>query len=320
GSGGSGGGGANGGVGGNGADGGNGPFPGDGANGGRGGHGGRGGNGGFAGDGGVALIGTPGGQHAFVNNTIRRLGGGGGGGGGSGGGGVRGGFGGDGGDGPFGSMGDDGSDGGSGSDGADGTTQAAGDAIAFGFSSPISGGVPVLINNNIVTYSSFSTSDRVGILASFSGNNASIDVRKNIIFGATLLAEPSNLSGEEEILTVDPLVTNLVDNPAVLAGSPAIDAGINAAVPRFITAAYPTSGFLRYLDTGSVPNTGDNGGVAGMGVVDIGASEFAGAICGPADFNGDGRLDAFDVGDGLQNATDIFDVLDVLDVIGSGCN
>jgi hypothetical protein len=86
----------------------------------------------------------------------------------------------------------------------------------------------------------------------------------------------------------DNVVGTLDDDLHLLAGSPAIDGGDNAALPP--AALRDLDGNWRYIDDPATPNTG-----AGYGpVIDIGAYEFqSGHPRG--DLNCDGRVDFFDI-------------------------
>ncbi|MEQ8318506.1 MAG: right-handed parallel beta-helix repeat-containing protein [Phycisphaerales bacterium] len=98
------------------------------------------------------------------------------------------------------------------------------------------------------------------------------------------------------VIFADP---QLDDSFAPLPGSPAIDAGDNAAVPSGVTM--DLFGGDRFVDDPATPDTG-----AGTApIVDLGAIEFAGGQAGPcpADFDGDGELTLFDFLD-FQNAFD----------------
>jgi len=89
------------------------------------------------------------------------------------------------------------------------------------------------------------------------------------------------------VVTADPL---LDDDLAPLPGSPAIDAGDNAALPAGITT--DLVGGARFVDDPATPDTG-----AGTApIVDLGAIEFAGGQATPcaADLDADGELTLFD--------------------------
>ena len=86
------------------------------------------------------------------------------------------------------------------------------------------------------------------------------------------------------IIDADPLFTNTY---ALSAGSPAIDAGNNDAVPDGVTL--DLAGNPRFVDD---PDTADTG-VGPAPVVDMGAYEFQAGDCA-ADINGDGALNVLD--------------------------
>jgi hypothetical protein len=88
----------------------------------------------------------------------------------------------------------------------------------------------------------------------------------------------------EGVLDADPLLT---DAHELGAGSPAIDAGNNDAVPDGVDL--DLAGNPRFVDD---PDTEDTG-VGPAPIVDMGAYEFQAAGC-PADYNGDGALNILD--------------------------
>ena len=77
---------------------------------------------------------------------------------------------------------------------------------------------------------------------------------------------------------------------SLAAGSPAIDAGDNTAVPAGLIA--DATGAPRFADDPGVADTGVMGG--GSAVIDIGAFEFAGNSC-PGDIDGDHDIDLGDL-------------------------
>ncbi|MEO1510729.1 MAG: hypothetical protein AAFU70_01525 [Planctomycetota bacterium] len=176
-------------------------------------------------------------------------------------------------------------------------------------------GARVAVNNNIFTLTG--PGERVAVRVSPSATG-DIDVRQNIVFGAQSFA-PSNILGFDQLYDVDPLLPFGTAEPIPMLGSPAIDAGINAAMPAFLTEDY--NGVRRYVDRLDTPNTGDNGGVPGMGVIDMGVYELGGGITcnGKGDYNRDGRLDANDKLDAVIDAADVFELLDLLRRIDAGC-
>lgn len=138
------------------------------------------------------------------------------------------------------------------------------------------------------------------------GDAFSVDLLDGVIFASALLG----------------------DDFAPLAGSPAIDAGDNGAVPGDITT--DLLGNARFADD---PNTDDTG-LGDAPIVDLGAIEFGaeGAAC-PGDHTGDGELDGDDFfvfldlfaaghddadvdGDGEHDANDFFAYLDLF---AEGC-
>lgn len=89
-------------------------------------------------------------------------------------------------------------------------------------------------------------------------------------------------------LDVDPLFADIEAGDLRLApGSPAIDAGINKAVPEGVTT--DRDGASRFVDDAETPDTGFGDGP----IVDIGAYEAQGPGC-VADFTGDGELSVAD--------------------------
>ena len=110
-------------------------------------------------------------------------------------------------------------------------------------------------------------------------------------------------------------------------GSPAVDAGQNAAWTSTLTTDF--DGLPRFVDD---PDTADTG-AGSAPVIDIGAHELQVAIACPPDLTGDGTLDFFDVQAFLNafavqdpaadfnsdGSFDFFDVLAFLQAFSGGC-
>lgn len=94
------------------------------------------------------------------------------------------------------------------------------------------------------------------------------------------------------VIDADPLFVDAgAGDFRLSAGSPAIDAGDNLAVPDGVEV--DRAGLPRFVGDASTPDTGRDGGAGGVRVVDMGAHEFPGVRC-RADFDGDGSLTLFD--------------------------
>ncbi|MEM0984340.1 MAG: hypothetical protein AAGI17_10360 [Planctomycetota bacterium] len=308
--GGSGGKGGTGGRGGRGADGGDGPIPGSGGDGGNGGSGGQGGDGGRSGAGHAFLVESPRGEHLIANNTARLIGGLSGGARGAGGNGGAGGSGGTGGDGPFGLMGSNGSNGSRGVSGPTGDfTGSTGRAYGLLLTDDQATLSPVTFANNIVAFGT--ASSRRGV-----DSTRDLDLQSLIVTNFTnTVVGP--ISGSPLVLSVDPMLDANKFNPTPLAGSPVIDAGVNAAVPFGLMG--DVFGNPRFADDPNTADTGDNGGFPGLGTVDIGAVEFAGIVCTGADYNVDGRVDVLDVDDAISDSADALELIAILRAIDRGC-
>ena len=172
----------------------------------------------------------------------------------------------------------------------------------------------------------------------FTNPTSDIEVYRSIIgqLGMNAPVPPGSNLSDEDPLFVNPVGGNgvpgdLDDNLTLMAGSPAIDAGNSLAVhPNVFFDFYGAS---RFADDTGTPDSGVSAGQSG--IVDIGAAEFQGTTptqC-PADLNGDGELNFFDVsafltaynsmdpvadftGDGMYN---FFDVSAFLSAYNAGC-
>ncbi len=306
--------GGNGGSGGDGADGGNSVVPfvpgGDGGDAGDGGDGGRGGPGGFGGFSWAIYLDDPAGPTVIANNTMTSLFPGEGGRRGFGGiGGARGsrGSGGDG------LLADDGSPGALGTSGDSGPDGSAGQSIR-----PVATelrGITAThvarVNNNVLQFAA----DAAGIGVVAAGGAASqVDIAGNLVFNQSSIATGTTL-GLSTIVVGDSLLAGFQPFSEPPVNSPVIDAGINANTPSFVMT--DALGRARFANVTMIADTGDNGGVPGLGTVDIGAVEAVGVVC-PLDFNSDGRIDRDDVLDAIVGL-DFIDIAATLNNFEDGC-
>jgi hypothetical protein len=92
----------------------------------------------------------------------------------------------------------------------------------------------------------------------------------------TSLLQPASAGlGESGNFSADPLFAD--DMGRLLATSPAIDAGNNAALPVWV--ATDLDGNPRFKDDAGMPDRGTPGGLGGSAIVDLGALEFQGTTC-----------------------------------------
>ncbi len=136
---------------------------------------------------------------------------------------------------------------------------------------------------------------------------------------------PDDFPGSHQ---ANPLFVNAASGDyGFLSGSPCVDAGNNAFVRTGLLT--DISGDNRFVDD---PNTVDTGPSASP-VVDMGAYELQVVVSCPADMNGDGALDFFDISGFLtafvagdlvvdfnsDGAFDFFDISSFLTAFGDGC-
>ncbi len=152
---------------------------------------------------------------------------------------------------------------------------------------------PVVIDNSVLWGNSAAGAmTQEGQIAT---TGAPIAANHNLIMGLTgSLGGVGNVGGDP--LFLDPLGSDGIagtpdDNLRLGAGSAAIDAADNLAVPTSL----PTDldGNPRFVDDPATPDTGVPGGAGGTAVVDMGAYEFQVDSCYP-DCNGSGSLTVAD--------------------------
>ncbi len=171
----------------------------------------------------------------------------------------------------------------------------AGNTSTFATGASVYSIAPLVIDNSVLwgnTAAGATTQE-----AQLATGGAPLIANHNLIMGLTgSLGGIGNVGADP--LFLDPLgpdgiAGTLDDDLRLGAGSPAIDAASNLAVP--LSLKTDLDGNPRFVNDPATPDTGIPGGTGGSAVVDMGAYEFQADLC-YADCNADNQLTVADFG------------------------